>query len=92
MLNGQRALVEHLLWESWSTLEDITREVVDSVIDESLVGEVARFAIHEALRSAGVQPANPQRVPRCREIVPRTALIITIIFETLGVPRMPLIS
>ena len=52
--NAQQALTEHILWgfESGLSLEDITGEVIAPVVDESAAGDVARFAIEEALRGA----------------------------------------
>lgn len=59
--HAQRLLVEHLVrgFESGLTLEDLTSEIIDPVVDESLVGDVARFAIDEALRSAS-EKASPR--------------------------------
>ena len=50
--NAQRVLIEQIRrgLESGMTLEDITSEVIEPVIQESVVGDVARFAIDEALR------------------------------------------
>lgn len=53
--NAQRVLTEHILrgFQSGLSLEDITDEVIAPVVDESALGEVARFAIEEAVRGAG---------------------------------------
>jgi hypothetical protein len=53
--NAQRILTEQILrgFESGLSLEDITSEVIGPVVDESVIGDVARFAIDEALRGAG---------------------------------------
>ena len=52
--NAQRVLTEQILrgFKSGLSLEDITAEVIEPVVDESKVGDVARFAIEEALRGA----------------------------------------
>jgi len=52
--NAQRVLTEHILrgLQSGLSWEDITSEVISPVIDESELGDVARFAIEEALRGA----------------------------------------
>jgi len=52
--NAQRVLTEQILrgFKSGLSLEDITTEVIEPVVDESAVGDVARFAIEEALRGA----------------------------------------
>ena len=52
--NAQRVLTEHIIrgLQSGLSWEDITREVIAPVVDESAVGDVARFAIEEALRGA----------------------------------------
>lgn len=52
--NAQRVLTEQLVrgFDSGLSLEDITGEVIDPVIEEAPAGEVARFAIEEALRGA----------------------------------------
>lgn len=52
--NAQRVLTEHILrgFDSGLSWEDITGEVIAPVVDESAVGDVARFAIEEALRGA----------------------------------------
>lgn len=53
--NAQRVLTEHILRgvESGLSLEDITSEVIGPVMDESELGDVARFAIDQAVRGAG---------------------------------------
>lgn len=52
--HAQRVLTEHILrgLQSGLSWEDITSEVIEPVVDESEVGDVARFAIEEALRGA----------------------------------------
>lgn len=52
--NAQRVLTEHIVrgFASGLSWDDITGEVIAPVVDESAVGEVARFAIEEALRGA----------------------------------------
>ena len=50
--NAQRVLTEHILrgLRSGLSWKEITSEVIDPVVDESQVGDVARFALEEALR------------------------------------------
>ena len=52
--HAQRVLTEHILrgLQSGLSWEDITNEVISPVVDESEVGDVARFALEEALRGA----------------------------------------
>lgn len=52
--HAQRVLTEHILrgLQSGLSWEDITSEVISPVVDESEVGDVARFALEEALRGA----------------------------------------
>ena len=52
--NAQRVLTEQIVrgFDSGLTWEDITGEVIEPVIDEAGLGDVARFAIEEALRGA----------------------------------------
>ena len=50
--NAQRVLTEHIVrgLQSGLSWEDITSEVIEPVVDGSKVGDVARFAIEEAMR------------------------------------------
>ena len=52
--NAQRVLTEHIIrgLQSGLSWDDITSELIAPVVDESAVGDVARFAIEEALRGA----------------------------------------
>lgn len=59
VLEAQTVLIERIILSQSSglTMEDVSTELIRSVVDKSVVGEVAQLALNHAMRSARSQLA-----------------------------------